>query len=416
MKGIIENSKKQRDLEKKSGRWLQESSMFDVSWYLNKEQKIAVDKLFKLFDFPIKYKKELFQNDFNVLMANLYKTNRKSLAISLNSNDWKQNRYKKISYNNIIEILQQLNDQKYINMKTGIQDNVNQQNNRVTRIWATDKLLEHLPRVPDGVLYKPVELVILRDDKKNLIDYSDTRETWRIRDILKQVNETNINADIRYNKDRLDVYLVAIFRNKFTLYGRLHTRGCRHYQGLSGDERQEITINGKSVVELDFKALHPYLLYAAEGIQYVGDPYSIIQPNPLARTFLKQILLFMLNSKEQNQAVKAANYWLFKNPDSKIQLEEIGINNTQIIPLINKFISAHNRIAHYFFTGKETGMKIMNKDSKIALDVINHFAKQMIPILSVHDSFIVEKQYKDELMIIMKNTYRKHTGFRCIVK
>ena len=62
-------------------------------------------------------------------------------------------------------------------------------------------------------------------------------------------------------------------------------------------------------------------------------------------------------------------------------------------------------------------MRIMNLYATIALDVINHFAKQGIPILSVHDSFIVQGRYKDELKRIMQQMYRKHTkGFRCPIK
>jgi hypothetical protein len=58
----------------------------------------------------------------------------------------------------------------------------------------------------------------------------------------------------------------------------------------------------------------------------------------------------------------------------------------------------------------------MNADSKIALDVINHFAKKNISILSIHDSFIVQAQYKIELYNTMKAVYKKHTGFDINIK
>jgi len=59
----------------------------------------------------------------------------------------------------------------------------------------------------------------------------------------------------------------------------------------------------------------------------------------------------------------------------------------------------------------------MNLDSRIALDVLDHFAKQNIPILAIHDSFIVQDKYKNELWQIMENTYEKHTdGFTCKIK
>ena len=76
----------------------------------------------------------------------------------------------------------------------------------------------------------------------------------------------------------------------------------------------------------------------------------------------------------------------------------------------------HSEIAKYFCQGKKTGMEIMNKDAMIALDVVNYFAKQDIPILPIHDSFIVQEQHRRELYNTMKRVYRKHTGFRIQIK
>ena len=58
----------------------------------------------------------------------------------------------------------------------------------------------------------------------------------------------------------------------------------------------------------------------------------------------------------------------------------------------------------------------MNQDAAIALDVCNHFAENNIPILPVHDSFVIQQQYKSELLDVMKRTYTEHTnGFNCPV-
>ena len=52
----------------------------------------------------------------------------------------------------------------------------------------------------------------------------------------------------------------------------------------------------------------------------------------------------------------------------------------------------------------------MNLDAKIALEVIKHFVKQDKPILDVHDSFIVQAQYRDELFQVMQKVYQQKTG------
>lgn len=183
----------------------------------------------------------------------------------------------------------------------------------MTRIWPTQKLLDVFPEYDKSVISKPYQLVILRNSKRQLKEYKDTAEIRRIRDILQRINEVNSRADIRYHQYTLNANLVAIFNERFTWYGRLHTVGYRHYQGMSGDERLEITINNDPIVELDYSALHPNLLYVAEGIQYRGDPYSVIDKRPEARPSLKQILLSMLSAKDWITAERAVNYWLLNN-------------------------------------------------------------------------------------------------------
>ena len=59
----------------------------------------------------------------------------------------------------------------------------------------------------------------------------------------------------------------------------------------------------------------------------------------------------------------------------------------------------------------------MNKDSKIALSVIGYFTEKNIPILPIHDSFIVQKKYREELRKIMSESFENVTGrFLCPIK
>lgn len=122
----------------------------------------------------------------------------------------------------------------------------------------------------------------------------------------------------------------------------------------------------------------------------------------------------MLNSADEHQAESSSNYWLKQNPIQARKLRALGV--TRAKPFIDKFTERHQPIAHYFCKGKQTGLKIMNRDSRIALEVVNHFGKKGIPILSIHDSFIVQKQYRDELYDVMITTYHKVTGFEITVK
>jgi len=298
-----------------------------------------------------------------------------------------------------------LEESNLIDMKIGY---ITETESRQTRICATKKLLDYCPEFPPWVITNPKELVILRDSEGKHKDYKDTLETHRIRSTLKQANHVNNAVDIRFNNTRISTSLQAIYREKLTWYGRLHTSGYRHLQGFSEEEREEITIDGYPVAELDFSALHPNLLYAEEDIQYSGDPYLVVDKREEARLFLKTILLALLNSKDITTAERAANYWLHNHPEEREQLHAIGINKAR--PFIEKFNEVHKLIAHHFCSGKSTGMRTMNKDARIALDVVSHFINQNIPILPIHDSFIVQRQYMDELRQVMHEAYARHTG------
>ena len=288
-----------------------------------------------------------------------------------------------------------------ITQKKGYYDPV-KHHSRYTRIYRTDALLDLFKLLPQHITYTPVEIVELRDGNGNLKEYRETVVSDRYRRKLTLVNQVNGQYDIKYCKYRIRPYLTAIFNGDFSTGGRLYTKGYRHYQGMSKDERTKLTINGQPTVELDYKALHPHMLYAQEGIQYNEDPYTVVDDRPELRPFLKLVLLAMLNAKSYNEAQRPANVEIIDNYKF---YEKFAIAKAK--PIIDRFIQAHKPINKYFCTG--AGLKLMNKDSKIALDVCYAFARQDKPILCIHDSFIVLQDDADQLEQLMQSTYKKHT-------
>ncbi len=81
---------------------------------------------------------------------------------------------------------------------------------------------------------------------------------------------------------------------------------------------------------------------------------------------------------------------------------------------MQKIFDTHKTISSYFNSGR--GVELQNLDSCIAEAVLMHFTKQDIPCLCIHDSFIVEDRYKDELGDVMKEEYKKLFGFKCKIK
>jgi hypothetical protein len=407
---VIADAKRQRKDFKGSGAWLQRSVSFNPDLHLNAKNLDIANILFDSLEFGGGYKDIQKRTDFQILLANLFSQTRRPISISLNRNDYKPSQYSEASYFTIDHI-NNLHSKQLIHMEKGYHTSAE---SRQTRIWATDELLEIFPEYQKGVDLSPKELVILKDGKGKLKPYDDTAETRRVRAILALVNGINAKTVIKYHSYQLKAILQAVFIERFTWYGRLHTKGFRHYQGFNQDERKEFTINGDPLAELDYSALGPNLLYASIGKQYWQDPYSVIDDRPQVRKFLKNILIAMINAKDETEAEKAANNWLRLNPLHRRNCAALGI--TRAKPLMERFMIEHQPIADFFCKGKKTGLKIMNQDSKIALDIINHFAKQGKPILAVHDSFLVQKQHEEELRQIMKATYKRHTNFRIRIK
>jgi hypothetical protein len=405
------NAKLAYESKKHDSSYLKSGTELDACLTLTAEAHPITRDLFHQLKLDTGYKQDKRFETLQIILANLLNRRGKTpVAISLNKNTYV---HSNMSYDFVKTTVDSMETQNLIDKRKGYR--FGDKNAEYTKIWPTDELKDLFPRLDQYVIWVPHDVIELRDKDGKPKKFPNTPKIRTLRKKLDLINEVNSKAEILSDgTDVLRTYLHAIYTESFEYYGRLHSKGYRHYQGYSEDDRRSFTINGNPVVELDYKGLHPYLLYAHVGKQYWQDPYSIIDTRPEVRPFLKRILLAMVNSKLET-AEKASNR-IFFDPQSDSDrrlakaLRKIGINRAR--PHIDKFLEVHQPIRHLLGTGKTTGLKFMNKDAKIALDVMTHFAKQGIPILSIHDSFIVECQYKTELENVMKSVYRTHTGMR----
>ena len=206
---------------------------------------------------------------------------------------------------------------------------------------------------------------------------------------------------------KLKCKIKRVFNNGvFTEGGRLYGA---EYQFLSEAERSWILINGNHVVEIDYKSFHPRILYHKMSIDIKGDLYEMVHPSKVLRPAIKKMLNIMINTKSDYRAVKAFEKALFKDEDGGIILTAMvnhRIDEWDLIALIKK---AHKPIEKYF--GSNIGVKMQYEDSELAIIILTYFMKKKINCLTIHDSFIVEEKYKDELYNLMMNEYKKMFGF-----
>src|SRR5262249_19588337 len=136
-----------------------------------------------------------------------------------------------------------------------------------SRFRASGLLLKEMAKVP--VVYRPLEIIVLRDANGNPVDYRDNRETRAMRKRLANLNDglaaqqIAIGDRIIREGDRLDnggraqAQLHRVFhRGDFQLGGRFYGG---HWQNIG--DRESIAINGYQTTEIDYLAIHIRLLY-----------------------------------------------------------------------------------------------------------------------------------------------------------
>jgi hypothetical protein len=284
---------------------------------------------------------------------------------------------------------------------------------RLTKIRGTEKLIGLLhqdgPLWPWELCHRPdAEVLVLKDEKKNRIDFTDNDATRLIRDNLRLINNALLAhwPDLELADDqlsRLGKAMVAdddrqpLDLSRRTLYrvfnNRSFEQGGRFYGGwwqhVPRVYRPFIRINGERTTELDYSSLHPRILYALAGLQMIGDPYDI-GLDPRHRDRVKETFNALVNASGK--------------------IEEPDIYQHEGLPLTfpelqERIKERHKAIAHMFNSG--FGLKGQSLDSSIAEKVLLHFAGRGICCLPIHDSFVVPRNCEAELQDVMLRAYRE---------
>jgi hypothetical protein len=229
------------------------------------------------------------------------------------------------------------------------------------------------------------ETVWLRNSARELVDYRETVATMRMRRSLSQINEAIRAADI---SDNLASPMVRIFNNSFGRGGRFYAlRGG--WQSMKKEVRKLIKISGESVVEIDYKTIHPAILYAEVGAPLPADSYAIKGwPRPLA----KAALLILVNASNWQVARMAIAH-------DEAMGEIAAPGSQEAIAAAGRLISdlkrVHRPIARAFHS--DSGARLMTVDSDLAETVMHLMLRKGVPVLPVHDSFLVPES-KAELL------------------
>ena len=339
-----------------------------------------------------------------------------------------------------IKIIKDLTNAGLIHFKRGFQNKENPSKAFRSKIAASPKLVEFfqwydLEENEIGVVPE-MEPIVLRDSNKTTIEYFGKDEPdWlhNSRDILKRYNELLQNTFIdigilekpfvttlERGKEKHvvisqnDKFVRRVFNNKsFEQGGRFYGGWWQRIPNRvkvhpdTGEEygtqyRKHILINDKSCIERDYSGMHILMLYAMEGIDYSehsdNEPYRLIKPTPdtFERKDIKQSILYALNAYDETSAFQAFNN--DRGDDGKPRITKEHFKS-----LIKAITDTHPLIEKYLFSG--IGIRLQFKDSQIAEYVIREFTDRLLPVLCLHDGFIVQQEHIGLLEEIMDKAF-----------
>lgn len=373
--------------------------------------------------------------NLKLLLLNLYQNYmvHKNLLTGFDQN---VNRYKpKSRYNKnqvskaIIPVVKALRDQGYIGYANGNNSKVPWVESHIARIKPKLRLINIIRKhkVEANQIQKlpNTESIIVQvgqGSSKVKVDYDDTPVTNKMREDLIKYNNllkrSHIDVNVIPEEGVIfgkSEYPIAITqKNKFIrrIFNDLEFEtGGRYYggwyQGLNSEWRNKITINLQPTIEADFSANGIKILYAIEKLEAPeGDAYDLTtvgynnnkySPEQL-RPLLKLCLLIMINAKSYRQAFEAIKGDR-NNPTKKLA----QVSNSELEVILKIFADKHNGIRKYFYSS--FGAHLYKYDSTVAEGVINHFTTKGVPVLCIHDSFIIELKYKEELTAVMQDSF-----------
>ena len=309
---------------------------------------------------------------------------------------------------------------------------------RATRIRASGQLKRDISKIPIHAITvsNSRETLWVQKTTKSWFDtrtretkkikekreYSDNTKTRKMRSNLKIINEkldktfiglwikdkehTKLNRRLKqsdkFELNFNDKYLVRIFNGtNFSLGGRFY-HGW--WQEVPKVYRPYITINHQAVVELDYKHLHPAILYGMEDLKelWAGfDSYTLDVEGFSAdhRDALKLLFQCLINNNSEKDALNAIR--------SKGLAASFALSPKE---LMEEMVKKHMPIKKYFFN-KEMGKQLQKIDSDIAeycmLKMIDQYDALILP---VHDSFIVQQDKIHLLKGVMIEAYNKFVG------
>ncbi|SHE67569.1 hypothetical protein SAMN04487965_0409 [Microbulbifer donghaiensis] len=274
--------------------------------------------------------------------------------------------------------------------------------------------------------------VVYKDDQGRFLTASNTTARDAKGSLITKVNELLADTDISLNGQSFgptQKMLQRKFSNKAcTENGRLW--GGYWQSGIESEDRLKLLINGNPVCEVDINSTHPLIAYAMSGMDhtaFVHDAYwceLLSGGHDEQRKLGKQIVLalFNANSTDRESIVREVAGVVRDQREDNGEGRELEIQCCRYIPkkemserfkleeVINSLIDRNSILFDNGWFGGESWKRLNKIESDILLEVMGHFVRRGIPVLPVHDSIVIERQYQEELIKVYQDAICKVLG------
>ena len=338
-----------------------------------------------------------------VVLSNLLSAVRKGLSIvySRNTSNAAVNTRRKITTRQVIHCMAFLEKEGYVYNNVG--KGAKSPEHRIpSTITPTEKFMKEFQvqeRTFEQVEQDYLEAyagLVLRNAAKEDIEFKMTADLQRMKDVVQALNKMNHKHVILDGDGQsLSNIYTRIFNESFEYGGRFYRADILSLHNHISNQRLDVSIDGYPVVEVDYQNLHFRIAAILEGVdmQYVPfDVYTAVLDDPsnkVDRRIVKVAVNIMFNCTSKESAKRAIQGEINALTDEDKIKYSIG-SARSVISLIEQ---EYWEFEELFYREDSYGRILQNKDSNLASSILEEFTKKEIPILCVHDSFIVAKQH-----------------------
>jgi len=268
--------------------------------------------------------------------------------------------------------------------------------------------------------YEGQEIVVLKGEKDDyfteadLQDYEDTSDTVKYRNEVRDINAWLREAKVSLRSyqgviaptvDLRERHLRRYFtRSSFKSGGRLFGG---FWQNMTKRGRLcHLLIDGQEVVEKDYSAVVPRLLYgvarAAVPSSLLDDPYRI--PGfARSRAGIKKLFNAMLFDTPATTRKRFP-----REAKQLFDREELWKVSGKVELVMEAIKAAHSPVAEYFGTG--IGHQLMFHESRILVAVLLELKHRNATALPIHDAVLTSQQHARVVQQVMLETFERLSG------